>query len=248
MKLGKEIDIMNSARKENKFVFKVAGKFALFTDPITRVGGERCSFQIPTYQALIGIIESIYWKPSLIYIVDRIRVMKPIQTMSKGIRPIEYQSKKNSLALYTYLRDVEYQVEAHFIWNENRSDLKIDWNENKHYQIMKRMIQRGGRRDVFLGTRECQAYVEPCAFLEGSSVYDEINELSFGLMFHGYDYPDDTGKNVLTARFFTPVMKKGIIEFPKPEECTIKRDLREMKMKSFKQGINFSVEEGDGML
>lgn len=234
--------------KENKFTFKVSGKFALFTDPITRVGGEKYSLQIPTYQALIGIVESIYWKPNLIFIIDRIRVMNPIQTVAKGIRPIEYQSAKNSLSLYTYLRDVEYQVEAHFIWNENRPDLKEDWNENKHHQIMKRMIHKGGRRDVYLGTRECQAYIEPCEFLEGSSAYDEIGELSFGLMFHGYDYPDDTGKDMLMARFFMPVMKKGVIEFPKPEECKIKREVREMKMKSFKQGINYSIEEGDEIL
>lgn len=174
--------------------------------------------------------------------------MNPIQTVAKGIRPIEYQSAKNSLSLYTYLRDVEYQVEAHFIWNENRPDLKEDWNENKHHQIMKRMIHKGGRRDVYLGTRECQAYIEPCEFLEGSSAYDEIGELSFGLMFHGYDYPDDTGKDMLMARFFMPVMKKGVIEFPKPEECKIKREVREMKMKSFKQGINYSIEEGDEIL
>ena len=36
-----------------------------------------------------------------------------------------------------------------------------DRNENKHYFIAKRMIERGGRRDVFLGACEYQAYVEP---------------------------------------------------------------------------------------
>lgn len=57
------------------------------------------------------------------------------------------------MASYTYLKDVEYQVKAHFIWNENRTDLYEDQNENKHYQIAKRMLERGGRRDIFLGTR-----------------------------------------------------------------------------------------------
>ncbi len=52
------------------------------------------------------------------------------------------------------------------------------------------MIERGGRRDVFLGTRECQGYVEPCKFGE-KGFYDDYGEMSFGLMFHGFDYPDE---------------------------------------------------------
>ena len=65
---------------------------------------------------------------------------------------------------YTYLKDCRYQVKAHFIWNENRPELEKDRNENKHHNIAKRMIERGGRRDIFLGTRECQGYVSPCYF------------------------------------------------------------------------------------
>ncbi len=29
------------------------------------------------------------------------------------------------------------------------------------------MIEKGGRQDIFLGTRECQGYVKPCKFGEG---------------------------------------------------------------------------------
>ena len=79
---------------------------------------------------------------------------------------------------------------AHFEWNENRPELEGDRNEDKHFQIAKRMIDRGGRRDVFLGTRECQAYVEPCVFDEGMGAYDEV-DLSFGIMVHGITYPDE---------------------------------------------------------
>ncbi|MEG2244603.1 MAG: type I-C CRISPR-associated protein Cas5c [Erysipelotrichaceae bacterium] len=231
--------------KANKVSFKVSGKFALFTDPITRLGGEKSSYPIPTYQALKGILESVYWKPSVIWIIDRCRVMNVIQTQSKGIRPMNYNGG-NSLSLYNYLTEVEYQVEAHFIWNEHRPDLMEDHNENKHYLIAKRMIERGGRRDIFLGTRECQGYVEPCKFGEANSYYDMTDEISFGVMFHGYNYPDETGKEYLESRLFQPIMKKGIICFPKPNECTMVRKLRKMKMKSFNQGINFTVgEEGD---
>ena len=53
------------------------------------------------------------------------------------------------MAIYTYLSDVEYQVQAHFEWNLHRENLAKDRNENKHYFVAKRMIERGGRRDVF---------------------------------------------------------------------------------------------------
>lgn len=75
--------------KRNTVQFKVYGKYALFSDPITRPGGEKISYQVPTYQAIKGITESIYWKPTFIWYVDKIRIMKRIQTESKGVRPIK---------------------------------------------------------------------------------------------------------------------------------------------------------------
>ena len=100
----------------------------------------------------------MYWKPTLIWIIDAVRIMKPIQTETKAIRPISYNGG-NDLSYYTYLKDVSYQVRAHFEWNRNRPELESDRNENKHHNIARRMISRGGRRDIFLGTRECQGYV-----------------------------------------------------------------------------------------
>ena len=224
--------------KENSVEFKVYGRLALFSDPITRIGGEKFSYQIPTYQALKGITESIYWKPTFIWYIDEVRVMKKIRTQSQGIRPIEYGGG-NTLSIYTYLTDLEYQVKAHFEWNEYRPKLMQDRNENKHFIIAKRMLERGGRRDIFLGTRECQGYVEPCKYGEEIGDYDNYGELSFGLMFHGFDYPDETGVNKLATRFWTPVMKDGVIKFTRPQNCTIKRELADMKPKEFGED-NFS--------
>ena len=174
---------------KNEIEYKVYGRYALFTDPLTKIGGEKFSYQIPTYQALKGITESIYWKPTFYWVIDSVRVMNTIQTEAKGVRPIKF-SGGNDLANYTYLKDVEYRDKAHFEWNENRPELEGDRNEDKHFQIARRMIERGGRRDVFLGTRECQAYVEPCVFDEGMGAYDEV-DLSFGIVVHGITYPDE---------------------------------------------------------
>jgi len=225
---------------ENRICYRLWGKFALFSDPITRLGGEKCSYQVPTYQALKGITESIYWKPTFQWVIDRVRIIKPIRSQSKGIRPIHYQDKYNDLAIYTYLHDVDYQVEAHFEWNTCRADLKGDRNEDKHYFLAQRMLERGGRRDIFLGTRECQGYVEPCVFSEGESFYKEVDEISFGVMFHSYAYPDETGTEILRARFWRCDMKHGVITFPRPDDCTLVRDIRPMQAKAFMTDVNFS--------
>ena len=101
------------------------------------------------------------------------------------------------------------------------------------------MVQRGGRRDIFLGTRECQAFVEPCVFGEDESYYDGmIGEVDYGFMYHGITYADEAileeDKEKMTVRFWKPVMKNGgIIEFIRPEDCTQKRHIREMKLRIF---------------
>lgn len=216
---------------DNIVTFKVSGRYALFTDPLTRIGGEKYSYQIPTYEALKGILSSVYWKPTIVWIIDKVRVMKPIKTQTRSAKPIKYGGGGNDLAIYTYLADVEYQVQAHFEWNLKREDLTKDHNENKHYFVAKRMVERGGRRDIFLGTRECQGYVEPCEFGEGSGEYDGYGELAFGLMFHGFDYPDEGEKGKFYARFWRPVMKDGYVTFPHPkdEQAIIRKFVRNMQ-------------------
>ena len=49
---------------------------------------------------------------------------------------------------------------------------------------------------------------------KGEGAYDRDKEISYGLMFHGLDYPDETGKEELVARFWRPVMKNGAYQFP----------------------------------
>jgi CRISPR-associated protein Cas5d len=214
--------------KENKVEFKVEGRYALFTDPLTKIGGEKCSYHIPTYEALKGVLSSVYWKPTIVWVLDRVRVMKRIRTQTRSTKPIEYGGG-NSLAIYTYLANVEYQVQAHFEWNMTRDDMAQDRNENKHYYVAKRMIEKGGRRDVFLGARECQGYVEPCSFGYGKSEYDDYGEIAFDLMLHGFDYPDELGKDELHARFWRPKMIDGKVNFIRPEACTIRKFVRTMK-------------------
>ena len=224
---------------KNDLAFTVYGRYALFSDPVTRIGGEKCSYHVPTYEALKGIIKSVYWKPTFIWIIEKVRVLRSIRTQTKGVKPLK-MSGGNDLSIYTYLVDVAYEVKVRFIWNEHRPELTQDRIEGKHYEISRRMLARGGRQDIFLGTRECQGYVEPCIFGKEKGYYDDLDELSFGLMFHGFDYPDETGKSLFQARFWQPVMRHGIIEFPAPEDCPLRKPIRAMTSKVFHPGKNFS--------
>lgn len=230
------------SKVHNTIEFTTWGRFAMFTDPLTRIGGEKCSYHIPTYEAIKGIAKSIYWKPTFIWIIDEMRVIKRIRTQTKGTKRAKFAGG-HDLSLYTFLTGdldpstgipgIEYQVRAHFEWNMHRPELEQDRNQHMHFQIAQRMLQRGGRQDIFLGTRDCQGYVAPYEFGSGAGYYDGYGELNFGVMFHGFDYPDETGINQLTTRFWSPTMIDGVIRFIRPEECKIRKFVHEMKPKRF---------------
>lgn len=237
----------------NSIAYRVFGRYGLFSDPITRMGGEKVSYPVPTYQALKGITESIYWKPSILWIIDSVRILHPIRTENKSIRPISYEGQPNTLSIYTYLVDPAYEVRAHFIPNPYRTEpdlIEDGKNENKHHNIAKRMVRKGGRRDVFLGTRECQAYVEPCVYGQEPSCYAGSGTVDLGVLFHSFAYPDETGKNELGVRLWRASMTDGEIRFPAPEACdmALYRTVRPMKPKQFGQAYgNFTIEpEGEG--
>ncbi|MCX7771981.1 MAG: type I-C CRISPR-associated protein Cas5c, partial [Clostridia bacterium] len=170
-----------------------------------------------------------------------------IRVKYKGIRTLN-MGGGNDLSYYTYLSDVEYHVRAHFEFNPTRPDLENDFNEHKHFFIMKRCIEKGGRRDVFLGTRECQAYVEPCEFDEGEGYYDNMGEMAFGLQYHSIVYPDEQAGQALKVKLWDLKMVNGVINFCRPEACSHERIIAKQKPKAFIQGKNFTGLNEPGLL
>ena len=71
--------MLNVMNAKNTIELKLTGKYALFTDPVTKIGGEKFSYHVPTYEAIKGVLKSIYWKPTFIWYVDEVRVMKPLR-------------------------------------------------------------------------------------------------------------------------------------------------------------------------
>jgi CRISPR-associated protein Cas5d len=72
-----------------------------------------------------------------------------------------------------------------------------------------------------------------------------VSELGFGLMYHGITYADEAyspeTQGQMTANFWYPTMKNGVIAFPRPEECPLHKTLRPMEKKPFGEEFqNFS--------
>ena len=55
----------------------VRGEYALFTRPEMKV--ERVSYDVITPSAARGIIEAIYWKPAIRWVIDKIHVLREIE-------------------------------------------------------------------------------------------------------------------------------------------------------------------------
>ena len=117
--------------------------------------------------------------------------------------------------------------------------------QRENYHINRAWFYNLFCRDIFLGTRECQGYIEPCVFGQGEGAYDSVPRMDFGLMYHGITYADEAydeaTKEKMTARFWRPVMENGIIRFSRPEDCPHHKALREMEMKPFGEALgNFA--------
>ena len=143
--------------------FKVIidGDYACFTRP--EMKGERVSSDVPTVGALEGILKSVYWKPPIRYVIDKIIVFNPIdfinirrnevkdkvsysnmksQMRKKGSDPCIYTGESRTQRSSVVLKNVKYGVEFHFeltgLKDENETD-----SDKKHYNIIKRRLEKG---------------------------------------------------------------------------------------------------------
>src|SRR5262245_5142728 len=96
----------------------VRGDFACFTR--TELSVERVTYDVMSPSAARGILEAIYWKPAIRWVIDKITVLKPIRytqfrrneialkNASSG-RPI-VASEERMQRSATVLRDVAYVI------------------------------------------------------------------------------------------------------------------------------------------
>jgi len=194
---------------------RVWGDYALFTRPEMKV--ERVSYDVMTPSAARGILEAIYWKPAIVWVIDRIHVLRPVRfenirrnelanrvavnqrDMDEGKTVCRYIEDDRQQRASLVLRDVDYFIEAHF--ELTGSD---DAEPGKHLAIFERRVKNGQcfHRPYF-GCREFPVNFEWC---------DEIHATPFsgdqdlGYMLHDIDFAND-----MTPHFFRAVMQDGII-------------------------------------
>ncbi len=143
------------------FKIIVDGDYALFTRPELKV--ERVSYDVPTPGALEGLLKSVYWKPAIRYVIDKIIVFNKIDfanirrnevkdkvsfyKVKRAMRGDDvdlciYADKSRSQRSSMVLKNVMYGIEFHFEMTGIRSDHE-DENEKKHYNIIKRRLENG---------------------------------------------------------------------------------------------------------
>lgn len=183
----------------NSIELEISGERALFRDPL---GPE--PLPVPSYGALKGILCSVYWNPAFIWVPDSLRVMEHISWAGEGVHVTGGKHSRNFSS--AHLRSVRYQLRAHFVWNEQRPDLAPDRDENRHFRIALRSLSRGGRRAVYLGSPDCPGTVRSAHFGSGAGYYDNAGLMSFGRLFHSFDYAAGT------PLYSECVMNSGLID------------------------------------
>ena len=215
---------------------KVWGDHACFTRPEMKV--ERVSYDVMTPSAARGILEAIHWKPAILWVIDRIHVLKPIRFQS--IRRNEVGSKApagkiktamnrgNLEGLHllvdedrqqrasTVLTDVAYAIEAHFQLTDKA---EADETEGKHLDIFNRRAARGQCfHQPCLGTREFAAKFEliPADVPLPPSI-DETRDLGFML------WDIDHAAKGKPSLLFRAKLDHGVVNVPAPGSSEIKR-------------------------
>ena len=160
-------------------ILEVSGDYALFSRPEMKV--ERVSYDVITPSAARGILEAIYWKPQIRWIINHITVINPIRFTN--IRRNEISKKASSptaalvadggygsLGIYVdeerqqraslLLRDVRYLIHAsvHILDPRiERDGEKAPVNEaaGKHLEMFKRRARKGQAfQQPYFGCRE----------------------------------------------------------------------------------------------
>lgn len=209
---------------------KVWGKYACFTRPEMKV--ERVSYDVMTPSAARGILEAIYWKPAISWVVDRIHVLNPVRfdnirrnelagklpvstikkAMKDGVSPVEtFIENDRQQRAAMVLRDVSYVIEAHFEFNGDE-----DNNAAKHKEIFDRRARKGQCfHHPYLGCREFPAHFE--LIEDGIPPSEFTGKQDLGWMLHDIDFEND-----MEAKFFRAEMRNGIIDVPSFDEKEVK--------------------------
>lgn len=199
------------------------GEFACFTRPEMKV--ERVSYDVMTPSAARGILEAIYWKPQIRWVIERIHVLNPIRLTSvrrnevgskistRNVRSAMKQGKGNlSLDIEDnrqqraamILRDVRYVIEARF------ELLDSSESSQKHLSMFQRRAGKGQSfHQPYFGCREFPVSFELLESDIPEAHESLVGERDLGYVLHDIDFAND-----MQPHFFRAVMRNGVIDVP----------------------------------
>jgi CRISPR-associated protein Cas5d len=208
---------------------RVSGPRACFTRPEMHV--ERTSYDVITPSAARGILEAVYWKPAIRWVIDRITVLNPIKfdtirrnevaskvpyskaktVMRRGEGVLYLDATSNRQQRNTlYLRDVDYLVDAHFEVVPDTAGPED--GESKHYNIALRRLRKGQCfNQPYLGCREFPATVRLVEHGDEipASYYSDTPEKDLGYMLYDLDFSTPSKPS---PQFFRAVIRNGVID------------------------------------
>jgi CRISPR-associated protein Cas5d len=191
---------------------------------------ERVSYDVMTPSAARGILEAIHWKPALLWVVDRIHVLRPIRFQS--FRRNEVSAKGSSASAASAMRagsttglglvvedvrqqraatllvDVAYVIEAHFVLTPRAG---AEDTPAKHIAMFNRRAAAGQCfHRPCLGTREFAAdfaLVPEGAALPENHLPPDQRDRDLGWMLHDIDHAAGA-----TSRFFRARLADGVLD------------------------------------
>lgn len=215
----------------------VWGDRASFNRPEMKV--ERVTYDVMTPSAARGILEAIYWKPQMKWVIDRIHVLNPIRFSNirrnelggkiavnmkntsdgseMGILIAENRQQRAGIILL----NVKYGIEAHIDVVEK--DRTNEHSGAKHLEMFKRRASNGQYfHHPYFGNREFPVNFELVE--EFPKPHEELKDTDFGYMLNDMVFtPDKKGRVVESSQghrlsatpvFFRAKMKNGVIEVP----------------------------------
>lgn len=205
----------------------VWGDYALFTRP--EMKAERVSYDVMTPSAARAVVSAIYWKPQIVWVVDRIHVLKPIQFTSIRRNEVAHKAVTPSAAVMNgaeteplgiiveddrqqraslVLREVAYVIEAHFMLRPGTEGdpvgeaSAVDF-EAKHISMFNRRASSGQCfHQPYLGCREFPAHfklIASNAEMPPCELPESQMNKDFGFVFHDFIYRKDNKGRVIAS-------------------------------------------------
>ncbi|MEI3004705.1 MAG: type I-C CRISPR-associated protein Cas5c [Victivallales bacterium] len=178
---------------------------------------ERVTYDVMTPSAARGILEAIYWKPQMKWVIDRIHVLNPIRFSNPGGMSWEEEvavnmkntsdgSEMGVLSLREsrqqragiILLNVKYGIEAHIdVVEKDQTD---QHSGAKHLEMFKRRASNGRYfHHPYFGNREFPVNFELVE--EFPNPHEELKDTDFGYMLNDMVFtPDKKGRVVESSQ------------------------------------------------